>query len=216
MSISTDTLTASTSKLSEKDSVREFNPETIERLKSEEEYQYKSPVVQVNGWWDLLMLRVGRFLKSVIGSNGFGYLVIIMVFSVFIAIVVVIAVRGQFDTRVGAEKRFGVASGNPLMPTDIPPQQLLQQALSEGDYRMAFRWRYIIFLQRLSELGAIALTPDKTNLDYQRELRETEYSEMFCKLSRVFDYVWYGHRAIDRDGYQELEGLFNKIGHVPI
>ncbi|GEM_PF-2811848 len=216
MDVSTDPISVFTNKSIEKDSVRVFNPETIARLKSDGDYQYSSPVVQVNGWWDLLMLRVGRFFKSVIGSAGFGYLVITMVFAVFIAIVVVIAVRGQFDARAGAEKRFGMASGNPLMPTDIPPQQLLRQALAEGDYRMAFRWRFIIFLQQLSELGVIALSPDKTNLDYQRELRGSGYSEMFCKLSRVFDYVWYGHRAIDRDGYQELESFFNQNNHVPI
>ncbi len=78
-------------------------------------------------------------------------------------------------------------------------------AMAEGNYRVALRMRFLRVLQILSEKNMIKWKPEKTNRNYNRELRGTEVSTAFSKMSHIFDYVWYGNKEIDRATFEDMD-----------
>lgn len=72
------------------------------------------------------------------------------------------------------------------------PAQALKRALAAGDYREAERCLYLTTLQQLSEKGLIRLLKEKTNREYLAELRGHAVYDAFARLTRHYDYTWYG------------------------
>jgi Domain of unknown function (DUF4129) len=87
-------------------------------------------------------------------------------------------------------------------------EQEIADAQSRGDYRLAVRLWYLRMLKEMSEKELIHWRTDKTNLDYERELRTTPYAQRFGKLSLFYDYVWYGEFVPDRSQYGNAEEEF--------
>jgi len=80
-----------------------------------------------------------------------------------------------------------------------------QKAIAAGDYRSAIRWRFLNALQILAKKEIIDWQPEKTNRDYNRELRGRPQSKSFNTLVRIFENVWYGNHDIDKDIFPELD-----------
>ena len=90
---------------------------------------------------------------------------------------------------------------------------LIDEAENKNEFNLATRYLFLKTLKNLSEKGCISFGPDKTNKDYLNEMRQHNYSEEFAKLTRDYEYVWYGKFSIDKDFYQKLKedfSFFNK------
>lgn len=70
---------------------------------------------------------------------------------------------------------------------------LIEKAIAEEDYRLAIRYSFLMVLQRMSENGLIDYGFSKTDTDYFSELKNPALQQQFRKLSRIYDYVWYGN-----------------------
>jgi len=86
-----------------------------------------------------------------------------------------------------------------------------QKALANGDYRSAIRWRFLNALQLLAKKDIIDWQPEKTNRDYNRELRGLPQSAAFNTLVRIFENVWYGNHDINENNFNELDIHFKKF-----
>ncbi len=89
--------------------------------------------------------------------------------------------------------------------------QLKDDAVRQQEYRFAIRYFYVYTLQRLSERGHIAWQPEKTNEDYTRELATSSLLGTFKQVTYIYDFVWYGSFAIDKEGYLEAATYFNTL-----
>lgn len=112
-------------------------------------------------------------------------------------------------------KRDVVKADQPLLDVDeiaeVDLRALHREALARDDFREAVRYRYLLALQALDAQGAIRWNRHKTNREYVREMRAAaspDQSTAFGEATRVFDWVWYGHRPVDRDRYDRLAPLF--------
>jgi hypothetical protein len=84
----------------------------------------------------------------------------------------------------------------------------LKQAIQSGEYRTAVRLLYLQVLKKLAQSTIIHYSLDKTNSDYLLQLQPTAYYKDFFKLTRDFEYVWYGQFTISETTFQKMREDF--------
>jgi hypothetical protein len=85
----------------------------------------------------------------------------------------------------------------------------LQEALKNGDYRTAYRLRYLAVLKELINKNIILYKKEKTNYEYLLQLTGLPIYEPFRLLTFNFDGIWYGDLVIDKTRYESLERHFS-------
>lgn len=84
----------------------------------------------------------------------------------------------------------------------------IRQAEAEGNYRAAVRLRYLSVLKALADGEHIRYQQGSTNTAYVRQLYGTAFYQGFFRLTRSFDYVWYGQFPLNESQYDEIAGDF--------
>ena len=90
-----------------------------------------------------------------------------------------------------------------LHETDL--DRFLREALAQGNFPLAVRLYYLQIIKNLSEKNAIKWSREKTNRDYQRELRGHRLAEPFREATRMYERVWYGNQSLTAEGYAGME-----------
>ncbi|SHI44822.1 hypothetical protein SAMN04487911_10297 [Arenibacter nanhaiticus] len=91
---------------------------------------------------------------------------------------------------------------------------LIQKAVAQKNYRLAIRYHHLKSLKNLSQKEVIAWHADKTNLEYQQEIKSSQLLLIFKEVSYLYDYIWYGEQQIDAIAYRAASlkfMTFNKI-----
>jgi hypothetical protein len=81
----------------------------------------------------------------------------------------------------------------------------LTQAIKEGNYTLAVRLHYLAIIKALSSRGFIKWKKDKTNGEYLRETRSSSHFTLFQEATRLFEWVWYGNKPIDKTGFERMQ-----------
>lgn len=90
--------------------------------------------------------------------------------------------------------------------SEIDAVSAYDEAVANGDYRLALRLRFVQSLQLLSEREYIRWKPDKTNRNYVRELSQhRELQGDFRQIAQIYEWVWYGHTDIDEATFRRLD-----------
>lgn len=87
----------------------------------------------------------------------------------------------------------------------------LNSALNEGNYKEAYRIKYLQVLQLLIQNNLIYYSKEKTNYDYLIQLQSKTIHEPFKKLTFNFDGIWYGDIPINETLYHSLIPYFNEF-----
>lgn len=123
------------------------------------------------------------------------------------------------DSNVGLfrKKKVPLPQGteeNGELPEDIFAinyQKELDRAVAAGNYRLATRLMFLRLLRKLSERQLISYKHDKTNLDYLMELSSKTWYPVFFRLTRHFEYSWYGHFEVGEEAYRIIAAEFNEF-----
>jgi hypothetical protein len=102
------------------------------------------------------------------------------------------------------EEEQSVQELNELSEYDL----LINEAESKNEFNLATRYLFLKTIKNLSEKNCISFTPEKTNKDYLNEMRRHNYFDEFAKLTRDYEYVWYGKFLIGETQYQQLKEAF--------
>lgn len=92
---------------------------------------------------------------------------------------------------------------------DIP--KLIKEALDQGNYRLAIRYRFLLILRNLKERELIDYQFQKTNKEYSREIEDPEIARQFARLARLYDFTWYGDFEVNALQYGKAEKDFEVI-----
>lgn len=84
----------------------------------------------------------------------------------------------------------------------------ITRAESAGNYRFAVRLWYLRLLKELSEKELIEYRQGRTNHDYVLQLRNRPYGNDFSRLTRSFEYTWYGQFNLSAEVYYKLRNDF--------
>lgn len=102
------------------------------------------------------------------------------------------------------EEEESVQELNELSEYDL----LINEAENKNEFNLATRYLFLKTIKHLSEKSLISFTPEKTNKDYLNEMHKHNYFEEFAKLTRDYEYVWYGKFLIGETAYQKLKEGF--------
>ncbi len=94
--------------------------------------------------------------------------------------------------------------------SEVNLHQLLESALSEENYRLALRIKFLIILQTLEKKKFIRWNKYKTNRNYIKEIPDL-HKESFKSIAYNFDQIWYGKTIPDSDQYQSLAFYYDKF-----
>ncbi len=100
------------------------------------------------------------------------------------------------------------------MPVDIFAinyQKEIDKAAAGGNYRMAIRLMYLRLLKNLSERNIIQYKQDRTNLDYLMQLHPTRYYNGFFRITRNYEYSWYGEFPVSNEAYGIIKKEFDNF-----
>lgn len=124
------------------------------------------------------------------------------------------------DSNIGLFRRKNKPAGpdelhDEEMPEDIFAinyQKEIDKAVGQQNYRLAVRLHFLRLLRLLSEKNIIQYKQDKTNLDYLMDLHPTKHYQSFFRLTRHFEYAWYGQFEVGKDAYEVIANEFNQFG----
>jgi len=95
--------------------------------------------------------------------------------------------------------------------TEVDFDQLINQAINKGNFRLATRFLYLKSLKILTKNNIIEWHFDKTNTDYLNEIKNTETKQLFKKVSHTYDYVWYGEFPVNQDQFEHNKQYFVQL-----
>lgn len=145
-----------------------------------------------------------------IGPIGKALLYIVLG-GVLVALIYFLFVNSEFK-RNG--KKYESLNIDNLAPSDIPKtelERLLEEALSQKNYREAVRIYYLFILKGLSEKHWIHWEKQKTNLHYIAEMRSKKEVHAFHKVVTYFEFIWYGKREISETQFQLIQPDFTAL-----
>jgi hypothetical protein len=101
------------------------------------------------------------------------------------------------------------------IPTDnifeINYQKEIDKAVAAGNYRLATRLFFLRLLKTLSDKHYIKYKHDSTNFDYLMQLNQQPWYQHFFRLTRNYEYIWYGQFDISREDFDDLKKDFIKL-----
>ena len=87
----------------------------------------------------------------------------------------------------------------------------IDKAAAQGNYRLAIRLMFLRLLKQLAEKEIIQYRAGKTNFDYLQELRASSYYNDFFRLTRNYEYSWYGLFPVTQQAYEQVRRDFESI-----
>lgn len=199
---------------------REAPAHVLSRYREDPDFTYDRPRAERPSLWSRLWDWVLRTLLDPIfegATTQAGQWILIFLFLLLLGWGVTRLLRADVGP-LFARRDLDGAAGPLLDVDDIAEVDLripLADALRDGRFRDAVRFRYLLALQSLDARGALRWSRHKTNREYVREVRESEGSEVanaFAEVTRIFDFVWYGERPVDRARFDRLGPLFDRLG----
>ena len=94
---------------------------------------------------------------------------------------------------------------------DINYDQEIQKAISNQNFRLAIRLLYLQTLKRLSEENIINYKQERTNSDYLMQVFNTQYYKDFFRLTRHFEYAWYGQFPVAPASFEVIKTEFTNF-----
>lgn len=203
--------------------VQKINQEDLEIYKNDPKFDYE--VVDNNpSWWNDFKTWVGnlfqRFFEWIFGAEeAAGALATFLRILPYLllALLLFILIRFFMNANTSAsengaqQKAYVGLSEEEHIIKNEDIQALIQKALNNKDYRLAVRYYYLYMLQLMSEKEVIEWQLQKTNHDYENEIQKPDLKKAFGKITRLYDYVWYGDFDIDEMQYQKAEIIFSTV-----
>jgi hypothetical protein len=94
---------------------------------------------------------------------------------------------------------------------ELDYEQEIQRAVADRNFRMAVRLMYLHILKELSERNIIQYKHEKTNSEYLSELAGTSYYKNFFRLTRDFEYTWYGELELSEQAFVLVQKDFSNF-----
>jgi len=88
---------------------------------------------------------------------------------------------------------------------------LIQKAMDQKDFRVAFRYSFLKSLQLMNNKKFIDWKPYKTNHEYYNEFDVEKIKPLFKDLYTGFEYVWYGDAPINKEIFDKYHTEFDEF-----
>ncbi|WP_020606284.1 DUF4129 domain-containing protein [Spirosoma spitsbergense] len=197
--------------------IRVRYPETehLHDLQTDHDYQYgrdapppENPVARFFSW---LFGKLGQFLRSKAYENVWQYVILAAVAGFAIYLLARAEVLGfLFPKKAQATGMDYENLAEDIQEIDF--NAAIDEAIAVRNFRLTVRLLYLQTLKQLTNAGHIGYKPDKTNRQYVQELANTALQADFEKLTRWFEFVWYGDFPVDDSQFTTIRNEFRQFG----
>jgi len=194
--------------------VLHFKDSAFNEYSKDKNFQYDTKIVEKPSIWERFWNWVWGLYEDLLNAVGEQTLNVIMW-------VVIIAVILFFVFKVTKMNRLALfkdesrsASSYNITSEDIhsiPFDEAINEALNNGNYRLAIRLLYLQNLKLLADRNLIAWQPNKTNTDYWREITNESSKHVFKHVTNIFEYAWYGSHIVSRNDFTEMKDELTKF-----
>ena len=199
--------------------VREIREDDLQEFRNNPDFDYEV-IKQDQTWWDDFKTwfynLITQFFEWLFGvEKAAGFLQVFFQILPYVLLLILLFILIKFFLNINANALKHSKKNEALVALseeehiikneDI--QQLIQQALTANDYRLAIRYYYLYILQLMTDKEIISWELQKTNYDYLSEI-DKELKPPFSTITRWYDYIWYGNFDIDETKYLRAEKDF--------
>lgn len=194
---------------------RNFDLQQLRIYQQEKEFKYDNVAPVHESLWLRFWKWVGALIDRVLSNTYAGGFLKYLIIFVLAAVVIFVVIRMLgLDLRIFAGKARAVEV--PYRETtdnihEIDFNAEIDKAIAVANYRLAVRLFYLYSLKRLDEAAVISWLPEKTNQAYLAEIADPGQRAQFGRLTRQFEYVWYGEFFIDKDNFNRLKVDFDRF-----
>ena len=146
-------------------------------------------------------------------QNWFRTLLWMVIIGAFIAVLVWFLIASDIKLFRKKAKRLqsqeDMAISEDIFSVDY--EQEIEKAIVDQNYRLGVRLMYLHVLRMFSEKNIIQYKIERTNSDYLLQLFNTSYYKDFFRLTRNFEYVWYGKFDISQAAFEMIKQDYSKI-----
>lgn len=192
--------------------LRAFSSVKLDSFRHSADFKYMLPPDQARSFWQLvrrwLRFIVERFFDVALGTaTGRIILGLLLVGLVIYFVTRLTGMRSPLYQGNGRGRGDAVfVTEDELHEVDF--EKVISAAVETGNLRLAVRLWYLKTLKALSDTQKINWRPGKTNHAYLSELAGTPYASFFGRLTRDFEYCWYGDGEVEASRYGTLEQEF--------
>lgn len=200
-----------------------FDEKEIDEYKSSKEFEYIKQLEE-DSWWTRFKRWLDDKIKSLLHwmfgeyeANSFvvmflkalPYILLAGLIGLIIWLFTKLNPGHSFLEEAGAPRVFNSEEEEIIHSKDI--DQLIEEALRNGHLRLGIRYYYLKLLQLMDETGFIEYQFQKTNEDYSIEIHSEEIRSHFKRISRIYDYIWYGDFKISLEEFQLAQKSFEQM-----
>lgn len=187
---------------------RNFSSSSLNVYKNDRDFQYEKETIQRETWWDRFWDWFWNKYEDIMSTER-GRTTMRIIYWIL-----GIAALAFFALKVSKMNRLNLFSASPQSKTPytieeenihaISFDEAIQNALHEGNYRLAIRLLYLQNLKMLTDKNLIEWQLNKTNKDYLREMIPS-LQQAFKHITDVFEYAWYGHFTVTKEDFATLK-----------
>jgi len=89
--------------------------------------------------------------------------------------------------------------------------ELIDNAIIDGDYRLAVRYYYLQLLRQLNQKKLINYEFQKTNSEYLNEIKADNLQLQLKKVMRIYDFIWYGSFSLSEPDFHLAQRNFQEL-----
>lgn len=217
-------LTAQTDSVMRKTEVPDYRYPSVDRMddfRASEDFQYLDQAAPGNSLWDRFWAFVQRVINYLFAGESADALSLFMRLLVYglMAFVIGFAIYRLVQIRSGGISRQ--AEPEPLAAGlteenihELDFNALIEEAVSNNNWRLAIRLRYLQTLKLLSDRDLIDWEPWKTNHEYSTEIGSAALRNQFERISYFFDYAWYGEFSVDESHYRRVGSIYQEMSQT--
>jgi hypothetical protein len=90
-------------------------------------------------------------------------------------------------------------------------QKELDKAVTAENYRLAIRLMFLRLLKNLSNKNIIQYRQERTNFEYLSQLFSSGYYNDFFRLTRNYEYAWYGKFDVSQEAFRTIKNDFENF-----
>ena len=179
--------------------------------------------IEKSGWWTRFKKWVSDKIQNLFNLKNQGQAskatdLAIKIGGVLLFILVIYFIFRAIINKEGSWV-FGKSSDKSIIPvSDIEAnihianfEELITEAESNSNYRIAIRYYYLWLLKKLSEFEIIDYDVEKTNNDYRNEIKTPQIKDDFAYASYLYNYIWYGEFDVNKEQFIKAKNAFIKF-----
>lgn len=171
-------------------------------------------------WWSRFKMWLSEIFKDLFDLTADGQAstftnYILNIAGILVTLLVIFFIFKAIINKEG-QWVFGKSSDKSIIPnvsieqniheTDF--EALISSSEKNNNYRLVIRYYYLWLLKELAQKELIDYDVEKTNSDYQYEIKDQAISKKFAYASYLYNYIWYGEFDIDKTEFLKSKTAF--------